>query len=60
MCGGRSVSPAAQRRTDFKKEILCFKDCKQSADFALDGVLGVRFVEACVRSHTTGSVWIDV
>lgn len=25
-----------------------------------DGVLGVRFVEACVRSHTAGGVWIDV
>lgn len=25
-----------------------------------DGVLGVRFVEACVRSHTAGGVWMDV
>lgn len=25
-----------------------------------EGVLGVRFVEACVRSHTAGGVWIDV
>ena len=25
-----------------------------------DGVLGVRFVEACVRSHKAGGVWMDV
>ena len=25
-----------------------------------EGVLGVRFVEACVRSHTAGGVWMDV
>lgn len=25
-----------------------------------NGVLGVCFVEACVRSHTAGGVWMDV
>ena len=25
-----------------------------------DGVLGVRFVDACVRSHKAGGVWMDV
>ena len=54
------AQPAAQRKIDYEEENLRFKDCKQGGDFALDGVLGVRFVEACVRSHKAGGVWMDV
>ena len=38
-------------------------DCKAGRENTTDTfptVVGVRFVEACVRSHTAGGVWMDV
>jgi len=52
----------AQAVSDIKSGAVQFGELPAEYDFPTiaDGIKGVKFIEACVKSNSSGSIWVDV